>query len=243
VTHVPGNKKSENTILILHGFYVNWKFSQGLGRERWTVRLLAEKMIELKMVETVSPMTVCNTLKKNELKPHLGKYWKIPLDQNASFVAAMEDVLDVYARSHNEDYPVVCMDESSMQLIGEVSDPIPASQGHPELVDDEYVRKGVASIFLEVEALGGQRHVKITEHRTRIDWAHFAKMIRGHQELILNYFRAKKEFSSGVVEGLNNKAKLTTRKSYGFRSDKLREIALCHILGNIPVPEITHRFV
>ena len=87
----------------------------------------------------------------------------------------MEDVLDVYARSHNEDYPVVCMDESSMQLIGEVSDPIPASQGHPELVDDEYVRKGVASIFLEVEALGGQRHVKITERRTRIDWAHFVK--------------------------------------------------------------------
>jgi len=61
--------------------------------------------------------------------------------------------------------------------------------------------------------------------------------------LILNYFRAKKEFSSGIVEGFNNKAKLTIRKSYGFRSDKLREIALYHTLGNLPVPEITHRFV
>ncbi len=87
----------------------------------------------------------------------------------------MEDVLDVYARPYKQDYPVVCMDESSMQLIGEVSDPIPASPGHPELVDDEYVRKGVASIFLEVEPLGGRRHVKITERRTRIDWAHFIK--------------------------------------------------------------------
>ena len=87
----------------------------------------------------------------------------------------MEDVLDVYAQPYKQNYPLVCMDESSMQLIGEVSEPIPASSGHPELVDDEYVRKGVASIFLEVEPLGGRRHVKITERRTRIDWAHFIK--------------------------------------------------------------------
>ncbi|MEA3465027.1 MAG: transposase [Thermodesulfobacteriota bacterium] len=56
-------------------------------------------------------------------------------------------------------------------------------------------------------------------------------------------FSCKKEFSSGIVEGFNNKAKLTIRKSYGFRSDKLRDIALYHTLGNLPVPEITHRFV
>jgi len=67
------------------------------------------------------------------------------------------------------------MDESSKQLIGEVHDPIPAAPGHPVLVDDEYVRNGVAEIFLEVEPLGGKRHVKITECRTRIDWAVFIK--------------------------------------------------------------------
>jgi len=87
----------------------------------------------------------------------------------------MEDILDVYARPYSKDFPVVCMDESSIQLIGEVSDPIPASPGHPELIDDEYVRKGVASIFMEVEPLGGKRHVKITERRTRADWAIFIK--------------------------------------------------------------------
>lgn len=87
----------------------------------------------------------------------------------------MEDVLQVYAQPYNKDFPLVCMDESSIQLIGEVSNPIPAAPGHPELVDDEYVRNGVASIFLEVEPLGGKRQVKITEHRTRIDWAHFIK--------------------------------------------------------------------
>lgn len=113
--------------------------------------------------------------KKNELKPHLSKYWKIPPLQNASFVSAMEDVLEVYLRPLNEKFPVVCMDESSVQLIGEVREPIPAAPGHPVLMDDEYVRKGVANIFMEVEPLGGKRKVKITERRTRVDWAHFIK--------------------------------------------------------------------
>ncbi len=113
--------------------------------------------------------------KKNELKPHLSKYWKIPPDQNASFVSAMEDVLEVYARPYNRKFPVICMDESSAQLIGEVHQPIPAAPGHPVLTDDEYVRNGVASIFIEVEPLGGRRKVKITERRTRVDWAHFIK--------------------------------------------------------------------
>jgi len=87
----------------------------------------------------------------------------------------MEDVLQVYTQPYNKDFPVVCMDESSMQLIGEVNEPIPAASGHPELLDDEYVRRGVASIFLEVEPLGGKRKVKITERRIRIDWANFIK--------------------------------------------------------------------
>jgi transposase len=69
-----------------------------------------------------------------------------------------------------------------------------------------------------------------------------AKTMRGHRELILNYFRAKKQLSSGVVEGLNNKAKLTMRKSYGFRTLRITEIALYHTLGKLPEPPTTHRF-
>jgi len=83
----------------------------------------------------------------------------------------------------------------------------------------------------------------VMRHRSLPELKKFARTIREHKELILNYFHAKKEFSSGIVEGFNNKAKLTIRKSYGFRSDKLREIALYHTLGNLPVPEVTHRFV
>jgi hypothetical protein len=83
----------------------------------------------------------------------------------------MEDVLEVYHLPYDPDYPVVCMDESSKQLIGEVREPISGKPGQPERVDDEYVRNGVVEIFMEVEPLGSRRHVAITERRTRKDWA------------------------------------------------------------------------
>jgi transposase len=69
-----------------------------------------------------------------------------------------------------------------------------------------------------------------------------AATLRTHRELILNYFRARKRISSGVVEGLNNKAKLTMRKSYGFRTFHITEIALYHALAKLPEPEVAHRF-
>jgi transposase len=69
-----------------------------------------------------------------------------------------------------------------------------------------------------------------------------AKTIRNHKQLILNWFKAKKQFSSGVVEGLNNKAKVTMRKSYGFRTYRCAEIALYHSLGKLPTPKLAHRF-
>jgi transposase len=69
-----------------------------------------------------------------------------------------------------------------------------------------------------------------------------ARMLRTHQELILNWFRAKGEISTGVVEGLNNKIRVVTRRSYGFRTYEAMEIALYHTLGRLPEPEETHRF-
>ena len=68
-------------------------------------------------------------------------------------------------------YPVVCMDESCKQLVGEVREPISCKPGQPKRVDDEYVRKGIVEIFMEVEPLAGKRHVVVTERRTRKDWA------------------------------------------------------------------------
>jgi transposase len=69
-----------------------------------------------------------------------------------------------------------------------------------------------------------------------------ARMLRGHRALLLNWFRAKGQLSSGVVEGFNTKAKLTSRKSFGFRTYHGAEVALYHALGALPEPEFTHRF-
>jgi hypothetical protein len=89
----------------------------------------------------------------------------------------MEDVLEIYHLPYDPDYPVVCMDESSKQMIGEVHEPIPCKPGQSMRMDDEYVRNGVAEIFMEVEPLAGRRHVDVTERRTRKDWAQQIKQM------------------------------------------------------------------
>src|SRR5271165_2210666 len=79
--------------------------------------------------------------------------------------------------------------------------------------------------------------------RSRIEpMKKIARTLRAHRSLLLNYFKAKKQFSSGVVEGLNNKAKVTMRRSYGFRTFRILELALYHSLGKLPEPELTHDF-
>ena len=80
--------------------------------------------------------------------------------------------------------------------------------------------------------------------RSRIEpMKKIARSLRSHRPLILNYFHAKKQFSSGIVEGLNNKAKLTMRKSYGFRTFHVLETALYHALGKLPEPDVAHKFL
>jgi transposase len=79
--------------------------------------------------------------------------------------------------------------------------------------------------------------------RSRIEpMKKIARTLRTHRELLLNYFKARKQYSSGVIEGLNNKAKVTMRKSYGFRTFRILELALYHSLGKLPEPELTHEF-
>lgn len=101
--------------------------------------------------------------------------WCIPPEQDAEFVAQMEDVLDVYHRPYDEKRPVICLDESSKQLIGETILPIPAQPGQPERFDHEYVRNGVMNLFMVTMPLLGWRAVKVTDRRTMKD---FAEVIR-----------------------------------------------------------------
>jgi hypothetical protein len=87
----------------------------------------------------------------------------------------MEDVLEVYHRPYDEKRPLVCLDEASRQLIGEVMQPIPARPGQPERIDYEYVRNGTANLFMIFEPLPGWRAVQVTERRTAKD---FAEVVR-----------------------------------------------------------------
>ena len=97
--------------------------------------------------------------------------WCIPPEANAEYVWKMEDVLDLYAAPRDADHPLVCMDETSKQQILEVRPPVPAQPGQPYRYDSEYQRNGVSNLFLFVAPLERWRHVKVTDRRTKVDWA------------------------------------------------------------------------
>ena len=101
--------------------------------------------------------------------------WCIPPKASAEFVCHMEDALNVYHRPYDARRPVVCLDETSKQLIGEAREPLPPRPGAVERYDSVYVRNGVANLFLAFEPLAGWRHVEVTDTRARRDWAHFVR--------------------------------------------------------------------
>jgi hypothetical protein len=107
----------------------------------------------------------------------LKKGWCLPEAPSGEFVAAMEDVLDVYQRPYDPACPVVCMDEASKQLIAEVRDPLPPQPGRVAKYDSEYERRGTANIFMAVEPLAGQRTTQVTARRTKVDWAQFIYLL------------------------------------------------------------------
>ena len=99
----------------------------------------------------------------------------IPPDGSAAFVAAMEDVLEIYHKPHDPDFPLVCLDETSKQLIAETRRPIPAKPGMPARHDYEYSRNGTANLFMLFSPLEGWRHVKVTDRRAAVDYAQLLK--------------------------------------------------------------------
>jgi transposase len=143
-----------------------------VGRRRWTLRMLAGKLVELRYVDGVSYETVRQVLRKNRLKPWLTKRWCIPPDQCGEFVWRMEDVLEVYTRPYDPARPQVCLDEASTQLLKDARPSRMAKPGKPARYDYEYERNGTANLFLVTEPLQGWRHVEVTDRRAKLDWAH-----------------------------------------------------------------------
>lgn len=140
------------------------------GRARWTLRLLADRVVELTDLAFVSHETVRRRLKEKEIKPWQKKMWCIPAF-DADFVASMEDVLDLYAEPPDPDRPVVCIDETLKQLVADVRKPLPPRPGSVEKFDHHYRRNGTANLFVLVDRHRKWRKVKVTEHRGNQDFA------------------------------------------------------------------------
>ena len=140
------------------------------GRKRWTLELLAGEMVKLTEHEGLSRETIRRRLAENDLKPWRRDMWCIP-EVDGTYVARMEDVLDLYAEERDPKRPVVCFDESPHQLIGEVRQPIRAEPGQPERYDCEYKRNGTVNLFVFLDARRPWRRIKVTERRTAQDFA------------------------------------------------------------------------
>ena len=133
--------------------------------------MLENKVVELEIVDRASDSTTGRVRKKRS--PHRQQQWVIPPKANSAFVAAMADVLAVYTRPCDPDCPLVCLDETSKQLVAETRVPIAMKPGRPARFDYEYERN--ANLFMMFAPLEDWRHVKVTDRHTAMDYAHVLK--------------------------------------------------------------------
>src|ERR1700680_1150895 len=140
------------------------------GRARWTLELLAGAMVKLTEHKSLSHETVRRRLAENDLKPWRKDMWCIP-KVDGEYVARMEDVLELYAEAPDPKRRVVCFDESPVQLIGEVRQPISARPGQLERYDYEYRRNGTVNLFVLLDVHRPWRKVKVTARRAAEDYA------------------------------------------------------------------------
>jgi hypothetical protein len=119
----------------------------------------------------------------------------------------MEETLDIYKNPYDPQYPQVCMDEMSTQLIGEVRQPLPMKPGNTLKYDTEYKRNGTTNIFMAFEPLMGQRYTKVTDQRTKVDWAHFI------QEFVDQHYPHAEKIRL-VVDNLNTHTKASLYEAF-----------------------------
>jgi len=146
------------------------------GHAKWSLRLIADKAVELEYVEAISYQTVSNILKKNDLSPHLKRQWCIG-KLTTNFLWRMENLLNLYEQPYDPMNPLICFDERPCQLIENILQPLPMLPGQPVREDYHYKRNGVCSIFIAFEPLTGHRFVQVRERRTKKDYADFFRQL------------------------------------------------------------------
>ena len=140
------------------------------GYARWTVTLLTKESAVI-LEEKLSRASIGRVMQRNELKPHLTSYWCIPPTEDGDFVAAMEDVLDIYQRPYDPENPVWCMDEKPYQILDDSRKPLPMRPGDVTKIDSEYVRNGTVSVFCFIQPHTGRIEHSVEPTRTAVDWA------------------------------------------------------------------------
>ena len=176
------------------------------GFDRWTLDLIVKESVKRKIVESIHRDTIRVILREHDLKPWTQKSWCIPkLDDE--FIERMNDVLKVYERSPDKKKPLVCIDEKSVQLTKDIRSPEGLSAGRVKRVDYEYKREGVANIFCAVLPKEGVYINRVTEQRTRDDFAKFLASIErryeGADKIVL------------VMDNLNTHSKKSLVEFYG----------------------------
>jgi hypothetical protein len=146
------------------------------GIHHWSLRMLRDRFVTMEWSK-VSHETVRKSLHDCKLKPRQNKEWRMPPEGSAEFVDGMERILEIYKMRPDPERPLVCMEESPRQLIGEVRTPIPAAPGLPARHDTEYKRNGTAELFMFTAPYTGWRRVDVTERRTAQDWAFQVKRL------------------------------------------------------------------
>ena len=165
------------------------------GRATWTMHLLADRLIELNFVNTISDEPVRVEL-ESELNLRQPEQWCIPT-ANSAFVSRLEDILELYQEPFDPKKPVVTFNERRVQLISETRRPLPARPGRPERYDHEYHREGTANLFEFFQPLAGWRHLKVTGERVIGDFARWMKDLADVHFPVAEVIRV-------VVNSLNN---------------------------------------
>lgn len=140
------------------------------GRCRWTLSMLGEQMISLTELDSISPETIRQRLKENDLKPWQKKMWCIA-KLDAAYIARMEHILDLYAEQDDPKRPIVNFDEAGKQLVSQVNEPKSMKPGHVAKEDYEYQREGMMNIFMHFDRHRGWRKAKVSEYKTALDFA------------------------------------------------------------------------
>jgi transposase len=147
------------------------------GQERWTLRALTDRIIELEIVEGVSYETVRTVLTKNELKPWQKKQWCVGPTKDSEYVHHLEDILEVYIQAYNKKRPQVCLDEGSVQCLKDKIPALAMKPGQVKKEDYQYTHDGYCNIFMACEPLTGKRFTEVTKRRTKVDFAHFLRQL------------------------------------------------------------------